>query len=423
MLVAATLAAAERSSGDNQTSIYAAAQSWDGQCKAGLKQSPIDIQTEYTVIGGPQQAFTPLRFHFGRLHDRMLTNDGNKLSIAGEFGVLAFPSREKGTEWYTMKSVDFHQPSEHTINGRHFPAEMQLHLEIPGNPTKKVSVAILFTFSQHPHELNEFLESIQWRRQPQAGGSTPIPCDVDLGRSLAEVITGPYFHYVGSDAAPPCEEGHKWFVMEKALKMSMLQHQRIRDTYPAANGNARPIQPLNGRAIVRNMMFLPGDDLLKPRMPCVRSPTGEGYFPAEVPGGMGPAVFGPEIMNSGVPIPGATFGPSSFQIDYARYSANSGMNGRHQLAPLPSYPTSIDSALGFPAHHRKKEGSTAEVGQDQSAEKDVIAASLTDTFDAPEMVSTPPKNRSSRASPQQQESEIVKPQIVKNIQVNQNQKD
>jgi carbonic anhydrase len=55
-----------------------------------------------------------------------------------------------------------------------------------------------------------------------------------------------YFLYTGSLSAPPCTEAVKWFVLKTPVEISAAQIQQFAKLYPR---NARPLQPLNGRAV------------------------------------------------------------------------------------------------------------------------------------------------------------------------------
>jgi carbonic anhydrase len=58
-----------------------------------------------------------------------------------------------------------------------------------------------------------------------------------------------YYTYAGSLTTPPCSEGVKWIVMKTAVTASEAQLATFAKLYP---GDARPIQPANGREILES---------------------------------------------------------------------------------------------------------------------------------------------------------------------------
>ena len=55
-----------------------------------------------------------------------------------------------------------------------------------------------------------------------------------------------YYTFQGSLTTPPCSEGVRWFVLKTPMKITESEIMAFGKLYPM---NARPIQPLNGRAI------------------------------------------------------------------------------------------------------------------------------------------------------------------------------
>ncbi|MFL5426507.1 MAG: carbonic anhydrase family protein, partial [Myxococcales bacterium] len=55
-----------------------------------------------------------------------------------------------------------------------------------------------------------------------------------------------YYTFAGSLTTPPCSEDVTWFVLKQAVAISKSELATFAKKY---SHNARPIQPLNGRAV------------------------------------------------------------------------------------------------------------------------------------------------------------------------------
>jgi carbonic anhydrase len=59
---------------------------------------------------------------------------------------------------------------------------------------------------------------------------------------------GPFDRYKGSLTTPPCSESVDWVIMETPIQASAAQIRGLEQVYAA---NARPLQPLNRRFLLR----------------------------------------------------------------------------------------------------------------------------------------------------------------------------
>lgn len=145
-----------------------------------------------------------------------------------------------GNDSYALVQYHFHDPSEHTVNGKHSPMEMHLvHQSAAG---KLAVVGVLIDEGAH----NKAFDPV-WANLPkQKGMETHYSAvTVDVDGLLPAVRTS--YRYDGSLTTPPCSEGVSWIVMSTPIQLSAAQigvfMQLIRD-------NNRPTQPLNGRGVI-----------------------------------------------------------------------------------------------------------------------------------------------------------------------------
>jgi carbonic anhydrase len=135
---------------------------------------------------------------------------------------------------YDLVQFHFHTPSEHRFAGHAFPLEMHLvhrsaegkllviGVPIEGGP-KSVVDDVLATLS------------------PECGEPVEVPA-IDLNRLVPS--THYTLHYTGSLTTAPFTEGVSWY-LTTPLTVSPATLARFKAEFP--DGNARTVQPLNGR--------------------------------------------------------------------------------------------------------------------------------------------------------------------------------
>jgi carbonic anhydrase len=201
-------------------------------CKSGAEQSPVDLPAAsvHHTLGplAPRWDPIPLR----------ITNNGHSIQVDDTAG-SAFVVE---STTYRLVQFHFHSPSEHTVGGRRFGAEVHFVHRSEGG--KVLVLAILFGIGEE----NATVAPI-WRSMPsQAGTSTTVPgVTLDLAPLLPKEPR--YLRYDGSLTTPPCTEGVTWLVLEPdpSHQLSPEQVNALRAaTQPNTN---RPAQPLHTREV------------------------------------------------------------------------------------------------------------------------------------------------------------------------------
>ncbi|KAF2916504.1 hypothetical protein DAI22_09g124500 [Oryza sativa Japonica Group] len=206
-------------------------------CGDGKKQSPIDITTVE-----PQKVKEPLMQAYkagattiqNRGHDYMLKwKDGNsKLTVQGKE--------------YTLKQVHWHEPSEHTINGTRFDAEMHMVHEDPSMARAVVSV-LLSTKAGQPNavltEMAPHFKNLAGKEKAEEEVKEPVDPSTWVDK------TSGYYRYDGSLTTPPCTEGVIWTIMSKIGDASKEQIDLLKTVATTVEPNARPAQKLNDRIV------------------------------------------------------------------------------------------------------------------------------------------------------------------------------
>jgi len=207
-------------------------------CGSGRRQSPIDLHKPTPGEEEPLRlAYRPASFRIRRQeHVLDVLDNGHTIQIDWDEGSHA----RVGDHEYALVQFHFHAPSEHTVDGRHFP--MELHLVHKDQDGKLAVVGVLL----EEGERNKAYDVI-WSNVPEESGGKRHLENVRLEVEDLIPKTGGTWRYEGSLTTPPCSEGVRWFVATEPVSLSKEQIAAYTRHY---TGNNRPVQPSNDRVIV-----------------------------------------------------------------------------------------------------------------------------------------------------------------------------
>ena len=198
-------------------------------CNVGLQQSPIDLAGAVSAsVAAPIPKWIPV-------HGGTVLNNGHTLQVntEGAGGI-----RLAGTE-YALKQFHFHHPSEHTIDGKSFPLEIHFVHATPDGELAVIGVMV------EEGDANPALDPI-WSTAPVKEGETAMVATIDPMMFMPSKVG--VFRYEGSLTTPPCSETVHWTVMSAPITASAGQLAAFASLFPM---NARPVQPLNRRYILK----------------------------------------------------------------------------------------------------------------------------------------------------------------------------
>ena len=195
-------------------------------CATGLRQSPVDI------TGQPKPQVSSVKFDYNSV-TATIQNTGKTVRVTPQNGGAIVIDGVR----YDLKYIEFHSPSEHSVNGHRSTLESQfVHQDAKGNT---VVVAVLYDIGVADPMLGSL-----WTYLPTDPGQ-PVPLnDLLINAQDLQPATFDYYVYSGSMTTPPCAEGVTWMIYSSPLSVSAEQA----DAFERLIGpNARPLQPQNNR--------------------------------------------------------------------------------------------------------------------------------------------------------------------------------
>jgi len=235
---------------------YASVQHWEddySKC-GGKKQSPVDVKTsKIDKVNGPGSALNE-RLSYGPVGPNagfQFENNGQSLSLEGNWGTLRLPDGD-----YIAKSLVFHFPSEHAVDGVLAAGEMHI-VHQRSDATGDDGLAVIGILIRDSSVLGQagpvgFFDRLGFSsRLPVEDETIILSADtiLDIGAIFAPQLAGPYWHYEGSLTTPPCSETVHWYLMQTPVGINKAMVNNFKSLFPSPANN-RPIQELNERPIV-----------------------------------------------------------------------------------------------------------------------------------------------------------------------------
>ncbi|HJQ14512.1 MAG TPA: carbonic anhydrase family protein [Anaerolineales bacterium] len=200
-------------------------------CRVGKSQSPIDVENPST------QDLANISFHYQPSAVNIL-NNGHTVQVNYDSGSYM----ELEGIRYDVVQFHYHAPSEHTVDGESFPAE--LHIVHRNADGELAVVGILLREGTENAAYQPFISNLPAETTEPKEAGVNINA-IDLLPSL-----GTTFRYKGSLTTPPCTEGVSWLLMTTPVELSAQQLTALDSLFET--GNNRPVQPINDRALVED---------------------------------------------------------------------------------------------------------------------------------------------------------------------------
>jgi len=200
-------------------------------CETGKSQSPID------VANPSEQDLTNISFHYQPSEVNIL-NNGHTVQVNYDAGSFI----ELDNTRYDLLQFHYHTPSEHTVDGESFPAELHIvHKNAAGN---LAVVGILLKEGADNVGYQPYIRNLPAEKTDVKDAGVKINA-IDL---LPPVQTT--FRYIGSLTTPPCTESVNWLLMTTPVELSVEQLTALDSLFEG--GNNRPVQPINDRILIED---------------------------------------------------------------------------------------------------------------------------------------------------------------------------
>ena len=217
---------------------YGDESSWPDTCSSS-KQSPVDLGLDDADDIDDDNIMKMLLL--GETKSRTIVNTGNMIRIEGYFGYIEVGTGDNKRA-FEAKSIEFHVPSEHLLDGVGHPMEMQVILNIKDRywERDKANMAVLSVIFKAGIE-SDFLNSLEVWALPERNKAWILPESTNLNVAGAVWSTDNYYYYKGTATHPDLECQHDvlWYVIEEIKEASDWQIEMFTNLFP--EGNARKI--------------------------------------------------------------------------------------------------------------------------------------------------------------------------------------
>ncbi|XP_065605503.1 receptor-type tyrosine-protein phosphatase gamma [Cyrtonyx montezumae] len=241
----------------------------------GSHQSPIDIVDHQAHVGDEYQELQLDGFDNESSNKTWMKNTGKTVAILLKDDYFVSGAGLPGR--FKAEKVEFHwgqsngsAGSEHSINGKRFPVEMQIYFYNPDDfdsfgtaVLENRVVGAMAVFFQVSQRDNSALDPIIHGLKGVVHHEKETFLDPFVLRDLLPTSLGSYYRYAGSLTTPPCSEIVEWIVFRKPVPISYHQLEAFYSIFTTEQqdhvksveylrNNFRPQQSLNNRKVSKS---------------------------------------------------------------------------------------------------------------------------------------------------------------------------
>ncbi|CAI9159550.1 unnamed protein product [Rangifer tarandus platyrhynchus] len=241
----------------------------------GRQQSPIDISDQHARVSEEYQDLQLDGFDNESSNKTWMKNTGKTVAILLKDDYFVSGAGLPGR--FKAEKVEFHwghsngsAGSEHSVNSRRFPVEMQIFFYNPDDfdsfqtaiSENRIIGAMAIFFQVSPRD-NSALDPIIHGLKGVVHHEKETFLDPFILRDLLPASLGSYYRYTGSLTTPPCSEIVEWIVFRRPVPISHHQLEAFYSIFTTEQqdhvksveylrNNFRPQQDLNNRVVYKS---------------------------------------------------------------------------------------------------------------------------------------------------------------------------
>ncbi len=201
--------------------------------ESGESQSPIAILTKDLKLAertADENDAIKLHVKSGSVD---VIDNGHTIQIVPQNSTATIRGRH-----FILQQAHWHAPSEHTIDGKHYPLEG--HFVYKAEDGRLAVVAVFYEEGKENAQFDAIATAAQRDKTVSLAKFS--------AKSLLPASTRTYYHYNGSLTTPPLTENVEWYILAKPAQLSAKD---IADFTKSYAHNARDPQPLDGRSVLK----------------------------------------------------------------------------------------------------------------------------------------------------------------------------
>jgi len=216
-------------------------------------RSPIDIKTDGVAGTGADDFLSRVNWKPMAGLQVEVSNHASltvsTLSARLGYSMLYDPKEGGFPGFYQITNLTVHMPSEHTVDGKHFAGELQVHMskqftDFDLATDDALAASFFFQVGEESILLEQLLHAANDAEHDHAMGTLDLM--QTLGPAMDPANGGDFYSYEGGFTTPDvgCAPVVKWLVFTSPMDMSQAQVNAFRALVPSP-GNNRPIQAVS----------------------------------------------------------------------------------------------------------------------------------------------------------------------------------